>query len=108
LDPAQHKLDYVLMQNQDSRALTQASLRLNFQYSPPEEKMLSPTQFMPSGPTMAPSFTPREDSRKVRLEKTNPSKTINIGWILNQAQQDELIRFLVDNPDIFLETFRHA
>jgi hypothetical protein len=50
---------------------------------------------------VAPSFTPREDSRKVRLEKTNPSKTTNIGRILNKAQQDELIRFLVENQDIF-------
>ena len=50
---------------------------------------------------MAPSFMPEEDLRKVRLEKTNPSKTMNIGRSLNQAQQDELIKFLIDNWDIF-------
>ena len=50
---------------------------------------------------MAPSFMPEEDLRKVRLEKTNPSKTMNIGRSLNQAQQDELIQFLIDNWDIF-------
>jgi hypothetical protein len=41
---------------------------------------------------MAPSFTPRED----------PSKTTNIGRSLNQAQQDELIKFLIDNLDILI------
>jgi hypothetical protein len=89
------------MQNQDSGALMQALLHLDFQSSPLEEKRLSPTQFTPSGPTMAPSFTPGEDSRKVCPEKTDLSKTTNIRTILNQAQQDELIRFLVDNHDIF-------
>ena len=50
---------------------------------------------------MAPSFTPEEDSRKVRLEKSAPSKTTNIGRNLNKAQQDELIKLLIDNQDIF-------
>jgi hypothetical protein len=50
---------------------------------------------------MAPSFMPGEDSRKVRLEKIDPSKTTNIGRSLNQAQQYELVKFLIDNPDIF-------
>ena len=53
---------------------------------------------------MAPSFTPKEDSRKVRLEKTDPSKTTNIGRSLNQAQEDELIKFMIDNWDIFTWT----
>jgi hypothetical protein len=57
---------------------------------------------MVSEPTMAPSFMPREDSRKVRLERTDPSKTTNIGRSLNQAQQDELIKFLIDNLDILI------
>jgi hypothetical protein len=50
---------------------------------------------------MAPSFTPGEDSRKVRLEKTDIRKTTNIRRSLNQAQQDKLIKFLIDNQDIF-------
>ena len=50
---------------------------------------------------MAPSFTPEEDSRKIRLDKTDPSKTTNIERSLNQAQQDELVKFLIDNWDIF-------
>jgi hypothetical protein len=50
---------------------------------------------------MAPSFMPGEDSRKVHLDKTDSSKTTNIGRSLNQAQQDELIKFLSDNWDIF-------
>jgi hypothetical protein len=49
---------------------------------------------------MAPTFTLGEDSRKVRLEGTDPSKTMNIGRRLNQAQ-DELIKILIDNQDIF-------
>ena len=69
LDPVQRELDYVLMQSQDSKAPTQALPRLDLQPSHPEEKRLSPTQFTPSGPTVAPSFTPGEDSRKVRLEE---------------------------------------
>jgi len=56
---------------------------------------------MASESTVAPSFTPEEDSRKVRLERSDPSKTMNIGRSLNQAQQDELIKFLIDNWDIF-------
>ena len=56
---------------------------------------------MAADPTMAPSFTLRKDSRKVRLEKTDLSKTINFRRSLNQAQQDELVKFLVDNQDIF-------
>jgi hypothetical protein len=56
---------------------------------------------MASEPTVAPSFTPGEDSRKVCLERTDPSKTTNIRRSLNQAQQDELIKFLIDNQDIF-------
>ena len=83
LDLAQRKLDYVLMQRQDSGATTQAPPRLNFQTSPPNEKRLSPAQFTPLAPAMAPSFTHKEDSRKVHLEKTNPSKTTNIGRSLN-------------------------
>ena len=101
LDPAQHELDYVLMQGQDSGVQTQALPCLNFHSPPLKEERLSPAQFMASEPTMAPSFTPREDSRKVRLEKTNPTKTMNIGRSLNQAQQDELIKFLIDNRYIF-------
>jgi hypothetical protein len=31
------------------------------------------------------------------LERTNPSKTMNIRRSLNQAQQYELIKFLIDN-----------
>ena len=56
---------------------------------------------MASEPTMVPSFTPREDSRKVRFERTDPSKTTNVRTNLNQAQQDEPIKFLGDNRDIF-------
>jgi hypothetical protein len=44
---------------------------------------------------------PREDSRKVRLERIDLSKITNIRRSLNQAQQDELIKFLIDNQDIF-------
>jgi hypothetical protein len=58
---------------------------------------------MPLEPTVGPSFTPGEDSRKVRLEKTSPSKTMNIGRSLNQAQQGELVKFLINNRDIFTE-----
>jgi hypothetical protein len=75
LDPAQRELDYVLMQGQDLGAPTQAPSCLNYQSSPPKEKRLPPAQFTPSGPTMAPSFTPGDDSRKVCLEKTDSSKT---------------------------------
>jgi hypothetical protein len=50
---------------------------------------------------MAPSFTPGKGLRKVRLEKTNLSKTTNIGRSLNQAQQDKLVKFLIDNHNIF-------
>ena len=50
---------------------------------------------------MAPSFTPGEDSRKVHLEKIDLSKTTNIERSLNEAQQDELVKFLIDNQDIF-------
>jgi hypothetical protein len=50
---------------------------------------------------VAPSFTPREDSRKVRLERADPSKATNIERSLNQTQQDELIKFLINNQDIF-------
>ena len=81
--------------------MTQVPPHLDFQTSPPEEKRLSPAQFTPLAPAMAPSFTHKEDSRKVHLEKTNPSKTTNIGRSLNQAQQDELVKFLIDNRDIF-------
>jgi hypothetical protein len=50
---------------------------------------------------VAPSFTPGDDSSKVHLERTDSSKTTNIGRSLNQAQQDKLIKFLIDNRDIF-------
>ena len=56
---------------------------------------------MPSEPTVATSFMPREDSRKVRLEKTDPSKTTNIRRSLNQAQQNKLAKFLIGNQEIF-------
>ena len=101
MELAQRELDYVLMQRQDSGALTQASPRLDFQPSPPEEKRLPPAQFIPLGPTVDPSFTPEEDSRKVRLEKTDPSMTTNIERSPNQAQQNKLIKFLINNWDIF-------
>ena len=65
------------------------------------ERRLSPAQFTASEPTVAPSFTPREDLRKVCLEKADASKTTNIRRSLNQAQQDELVKFLIDNRDIF-------
>ena len=83
LDPVQRELDYVLMQRQDSGAPTLAPPCLNFQIPPLEERRLSQAQFTPLEPNMAPSFMPGEDSRKVRLEKTSPSKTTNIGRSLN-------------------------
>jgi hypothetical protein len=89
------------MQRQNSETSTPAPSCLDFQPPPPEERRLSPALFTPSEPTVAPSFTPRKDLRKVRLEKTNLSKTTNIGRSLNQAQQDKLVKFLIDNQDIF-------
>jgi hypothetical protein len=74
---------------------------LNFQSPPPKVKRLPPAQFTALEPTVAPSFTPREDSRKVRLERADPSKATNIRRSLNQTQQDELIKFLINNQDIF-------
>jgi hypothetical protein len=41
------------------------------------------------------------------LEKTNLSKTTNIGRSLKQAQQDELTKFLIDNWDIFARKPSH-
>ena len=74
---------------------------LDFQSPPPEEKRLPPAKFTALEPTMAPSFMPREDLRKVHLERIDLSKTTNIGRSLNQAQQDKPIKFLSDNRDIF-------
>ena len=54
------------------------------------------------GLAVAPLFMPREDLRKVHLKKTDPRNTTNIGRSLNQAQQDELTKFLVDYWDIFV------
>ena len=42
LDPAQHELDYVLMQGQDSGVQTQALPCLNFHSPPLKEERLSP------------------------------------------------------------------
>jgi len=73
------------MQRQDSGALTLVPPHLGFQIPPPKERRLSLAQFTPSEPTVAPSFKLREDLRKVRLEKTNPSKSTNIRRSLNLA-----------------------
>jgi hypothetical protein len=70
------------MQRQDLGALTLAPLHLDFQFPPPEEKRLL-AQFSASEPTVAPSFMPEEDLRKVHLEKTDPSKATNIRRSLN-------------------------
>ena len=83
MDPAQCELDYVLMQGQGSGAPTPAPPHLDFQSPPPEERRLPPAQFTASEPTVSPSFMPGEESRKVRLKKTDPSKTMNIGRSLN-------------------------
>lgn len=76
-------------------------MRQEFKLQLSKQKDASPVQFAPSGPSTPPAFTPGEDSKKVRLEEDDESKTTNIGKNLNQAQQDALIKFLVKNQDIF-------
>lgn len=53
--------------------------------SPFDREELPLAQFIPSKPAMAPAFMPREDLRKVNLEKTDPSKTTYVGKSLRHA-----------------------
>jgi hypothetical protein len=77
---------------------------LDFQSPTPEERRLPPAQFTASQPTVAPLVYAQRGFEEGTLENIDPSKTTNIGRSLNQAQQDKLIKFLIDNRNIFAWT----